>query len=122
MSVIFAAPPEGDALERQAERELRRLRIGGTLDGFRYLTTAVAMTVRNPEAIRWVTKGLYIEVAQRHRTTPARVERSIRTAIRMCWERGGRETLDQMAGYHLPQRPTASELIDLVAAHIRDTV
>ncbi len=119
---IITPPQENnqEELELRVENELRRLHISGTLDGFHYLAAAVAMTVRDPEAIRWVTKGLYIEVAQRHHTTPARVERSIRTAIRVCWERGGWKTLDQMAGYHLTQRPTASELIDLVAAYIRN--
>lgn len=112
--------PEGDGLlEQQVERLLRSLHIGGTLHGLDYLTYAIAKTVRDPGATRYITKELYPEIAKYFDTTPSRVERAIRTAVAYSWKHAKRETLNEVAGYHLTQRPTNSEFIDFAAAHLR---
>ncbi len=61
----------------------------------------------------------YIEIAQHYQTTSSRVERSIGTAIQSARIRGVWGTLDQIAGYHLTERPSNSAFIDLMAAYIR---
>lgn len=121
MIIAYDFLPQHDEaeLERMAELQLRRLHISGKLTGLRYLSFAVARAIKNPEATCWITKELYFDIAHRYATTPSRVERSIRTAIKTCWSWGGQEALDQMAGYHLSQRPSATEFIDLVAAYLR---
>ncbi len=120
VNITFEFPPDQrEALERQAEKLLRQLRLNGKLDGFRYLVYAVASAVMNPDATRWITKGLYFDIADRFDATPSQVEKSIRLAIKQSWDRDGREPLDKIAGYHLVQRPTNSEFIDLAAAQIR---
>lgn len=121
MNTTYAlSVPEGDGLlEQQVERLLRSLHIGGTLCGLQYLTYAIAKTVRDPEATRYITKELYPEIAHRLNTSTSRVERGIRTAVTYSWKHAPREVLDEVAGYHLTQRPTNSEFIDFAAAHFR---
>lgn len=107
------------ALTQEVEKELRRLRISGTLKGLQYLVWAVSQAVQEPEIVQYVTKGVYNVLAERYKIERPQIERTIRTAVKYSWENGGRDALDQMAGYHLEKRPTNSEFIDLVAAHIR---
>lgn len=110
--------PSKDALEDIIEQQLRLLRIKGNLKGLRYHTRAIASTICQPDLTISMTRDLYPLVADRCRATAHGVERAMRTAVKACWERGGRETLDQMAGYHLTERPTNAEFIDLVANYI----
>ncbi len=120
--LILLTPPTREELEleRLAENVLRRFRIGGNLDGFHFLVTAVAKTVKDPMLASGVTKTLYIEIAKRYGVTPSQVERSMRTAINACWMRGGYEELNKVAGYRITERPTNAEFIDLIAAYIRN--
>lgn len=120
--LILLTPPTREELEleRRAKNVLRRFRIGGNLDGFYFLSTAIAKTVKNSMLANGVTKGLYIEIAKRYGVTPGQVERSMRTAITACWMRGGHEELNRVAGYRVVERPTNAEFIDLVAAYIRN--
>jgi len=108
-----------EQLEHLAEDLLRRMHMSGTLDGFRYLIHAIAKTTWNPAAIRWITKELYWDIADRYDVTPSRVERSIRNAIDLSWKLGGRDTMEEIAGHPLTRRPTSSQLIDMAAAYIR---
>lgn len=110
--------PSQDALEATIEQQLRLLRITGNLKGLRYHTNAIASAIRRPDLTISMTRDLYPLVADRCRATVSGVERAMRTAVKACWERGGRETLDQMAGYHLTERPTNAEFIDLIANYI----
>lgn len=121
MPITFAPVPEWlqDELSDLVEQALRRLKIPTKLDGLAYLTFAIAETIQKPENVRYITKELYPTVAKRHNTSASCVERGMRTAIQAAWKRGGRETLDEMAGYHLIERPTNSEFIALVANYIR---
>ncbi len=118
--LIYEPAPEWlqDQLPDHVERVLRGLHITGKLDGLRYLVYAVSATVRDPDSTRYITKELYPEIGKHFGVTAAAAERAMRTAIEASWNRGGRETLDRMAGYHLDQRPTNSEFIDIVAAYI----
>ncbi len=108
-----------NGLDLRIETILRSLQMDGTLDGMHYLTHAIHAAVLDPTTTRRITKSLYIDTARYFGTEPGRVERSCRTAIRICWDCGGREELDQMAGYHLIKRPTNSRFIDIISAYIR---
>lgn len=105
-------------LQIQSEQTLRRLRITGKLKGLWFLIHAITATVRDPRRTELITKDLYPEIAQAFHTTPSRVERSIRTAITVCWKEG-RAELEEIAGGPLTKRPTNTEFIDLVATYIR---
>lgn len=125
MSITFEPVPEWlqDELDQMVEYELLRLDIPRKLDGFRYLTRAIARTIQEPDYIDRITKRLYPEVARSFNTNKTNVERCMRNAIKKCWDSkaGGREMLDQMAESHLIKHPTNSEFIALVAGYIRRT-
>ena len=120
MPISIAPTPEWlqDELGEYVERVLRSLHISGKLGGLKYLVYAVIATVRDPDSTRSITKELYPEIGKHFGVTAAAADRAMRTAIQAGWERGGRETLDKMAGFHLTERPTNSEFLDIVAAYI----
>lgn len=101
------------------EKELRRLRIAGNLVGHYYLSYAVLRVVQDPRRLMLITKDLYREIGRCHGASVGAVDRSIRTAIKICWERGGRDVLEEMAGMKLEKRPSPTEFMDIVADHIR---
>ena len=117
----FESEPDSISLEHFVDRTLLRLRVNPALSGFRYLSYVLVEVVQGRTTTELITKDLYPKAAKHFGTRSARVERSIRTAVATSWRNGGRNELDQMAGYHLVKRPTNSEFINLVAIHIRHT-
>ena len=80
------------------------------------------ITVENMDVINSVTKVLYPEVAKRFHTTPSRVERAIRHAIEVAWDRGDLETLQRFFGYTVSNakgKPTNSEFIAMIADRLQ---
>lgn len=80
------------------------------------------MSVEDPEMLGSITKVLYPTIARKNQTTASRVERAIRHAIEVAWNRGRMETLDAMFGYTINTgkgKPTNSEFIALIADKIR---
>ena len=124
MPTLYEPLPEWlqDSLTEQVELELLRLHISRTMSGYHYAAYGVAQVIQSPEIINGLTKELYPEIAKQFQVRPANVERSIRVAIRACWERGGREALDEMAGIHLTKRPTNSAFLTIVADYIRPRI
>ena len=79
------------------------------------------MAVKDMEVINAVTKVLYPAVARKFSTTPSRVERAIRHAIEVAWDRGDLETLQKFFGYtvsNIKGKPTNSEFIAMIADRI----
>lgn len=88
------------------------------IKGYQYLREAIMITVNDMDVINAVTKVLYPEVAKRFNTTPSRVERAIRHAIEVAWDRGDLETLQKYFGYTVSNtkgKPTNSEFIAMIA-------
>ena len=88
------------------------------LKGYRYVRAAVLMAEEDMKVVGSVTKLLYPEIAKRYNTTDGKVERAIRNAIEISWERGNRRTFDRMFGYCMESgqgRPTNSEYIAAIA-------
>lgn len=80
------------------------------------------IAVQDMEVINAVTKVLYPEVAKRFNTTPSRVERAIRHAIEVAWDRGDLETLQKYFGYTVNStkgKPTNSEFIAMIADRLQ---
>ena len=80
------------------------------------------MSVKDMDRLGSITKTLYPEIAKKYETTPSRVERAIRHAIEVAWNRGRMETLDALFGYTINTgkgKPTNSEFIALIADKIR---
>jgi len=88
------------------------------IKGYQYLREAILLTINNMDMINAVTKVLYPEVAKKFKTTPSRVERAIRHAIEVAWDRGDIEVLQKFFGYtvsNIKGKPTNSEFIAMIA-------
>ena len=88
------------------------------IKGYQYLRYAIILAVKDMEIINAVTKVLYPAVADHFGTTPSRVERAIRHAIEVAWDRGDLETLQRYFGYTVSNakgKPTNSEFIAMIA-------
>ena len=91
------------------------------IKGYQYLREAIILTIRDMDMINAVTKVLYPEVARKFATTPSRVERAIRHAIEVAWDRGDIEVLHKFFGYTVSTikvKPTNSEFIAMIADHL----
>lgn len=99
---------------------IRSLGISGTHLGYYYLETALGLVLEDRSRLLMISKSLYPEVARRHGTTISCVERDIRTAVTICWARGDRERLHQMAGYRLPSKPTNGQFLDILALYLQE--
>ena len=88
------------------------------IKGYQYLREAILIAVNDMEVINAITKVLYPQVAKTFATTPSRVERAIRHAIEVAWDRGDLDTLQRFFGYTVSNtkgKPTHSEFIALIA-------
>lgn len=88
------------------------------IKGYQYLREAIMIAVQDMDVINAITKVLYPQVAKTFATTPSRVERAIRHAIEVAWDRGDLETLQRFFGYTVSNtkgKPTNSEFIALIA-------
>ena len=123
-------PPRAPAPPSRAESTLEavvtdiihEIGVPAHIKGYQYLREAILLTIRDMEAINAVTKVLYHEVARKFNTTPSRVERAIRHAIEVAWDRGDVETLQKYFGYTvsgIKGKPTNSEFIAMIADHLR---
>ena len=109
-------------LEAEVTAILHEVGVPAHIKGYQYLREAIIIVVQNMDAINAVTKVLYPEVAKRFNTTPSRVERAIRHAIEVAWDRGDLETLQGYFGYTVNSakgKPTNSEFIAMIADRIR---
>ena len=80
------------------------------------------MTINDMDVINAITKVLYPTIAKRYNTTSSRVERAIRHAIEVAWDRGDIEVLQSYFGYtvsNIKGKPTNSEFISMIADRIR---
>ena len=101
---------------------LLKLGVPDKLIGHRYLVTAIALTVNDPTTVDSMTKGLYPAVAGQHGTNEPAVERAIRHAIEVAWDRGDLDTLQRFFGYTVSNtkgKPTNGEFIARVANVVR---
>ena len=101
---------------------IHQLGVPAHIKGYQYLREAIMMSVEDSEMMGSITKILYPTIAKKYRTTASRVERAIRHAIEVAWNRGRMETLDDMFGYTINTgkgKPTNSEFIALIADKIR---
>ena len=111
-----------ETLEAQISRILHTIGIPAHIKGYAYLRSAIIMAVEDPDVINYVTKSLYPSVAKSHQTAASRVERAIRHAIEIAWDRGDVETLNRLFGYTISRqrgKPTNSEFIAMIADKLR---
>ena len=113
--------PSGN-VEVLATSMLCKLGVPAHVKGYHYLREAILMVVKDPDAIGAITKIIYPEVAKKFRSTSTRVERAIRHAIEITWERGDTELLRKFFGCSVSSicsKPTNSAFIALAADRIK---
>ncbi|MBD8960183.1 MAG: sporulation transcription factor Spo0A [Clostridiales bacterium] len=109
-------------LETQVTQIIHQIGVPAHIKGYQYLRTAILMTISDSEIINSVTKVLYPSVAKKYSTTTSRVERAIRHAIEVAWDRGDVDTLNSYFGYTIQNnrgKPTNSEFIAMIADNLR---
>lgn len=114
-------PEQGD-LEIAITNIIHEVGVPAHIKGYQYLRDAINMVVEDMDLLSAVTKELYPAIAQRNNTTPSRVERAIRHAIEVAWNRGKIETIDSLFGYTVHNdkgKPTNSEFIAIIADKLR---
>ncbi|NLN14984.1 MAG: sporulation transcription factor Spo0A [Tissierellia bacterium] len=116
-----AASKERD-LEGRITQIIQEIGIPAHIKGYQYIREAINMVIEDMDYLGAVTKELYPAVAAKFNTTPSRVERAIRHAIEVAWNRGKIETLNKIFGYTVSNskgKPTNSEFIALIADKLR---
>ena len=120
---VSTAAPEPKAadnasLESVVTDVIHEIGVPAHIKGYQYLREAIMIAVQDMDVINAITKVLYPQVAKTFATTPSRVERAIRHAIEVAWDRGDLETLQRFFGYTVSNtkgKPTNSEFIALIA-------
>ncbi len=101
---------------------LHELGIPSHIKGYGYIREAVSIIFKNPEIIGGITKELYPELASKFNTTVSRVERAIRHAIEVSWNRGNLDFMEELFGYSVDidkAKPTNSEFMVTIADKLR---
>ena len=109
-------------METQITKIIHQIGVPAHIKGYQYLRTAILLTVNDGDIINSVTKILYPTVAKQYQTTTSRVERAIRHAIEVAWDRGDIDTLNSYFGYTIQTnrgKPTNSEFIAMIADNLR---
>ena len=109
-------------LEAMVTEIIHEIGVPAHIKGYQYLREAIKLAVNDMEVINAITKVLYPQVAKTFSTTPSRVERAIRHAIEVAWDRGDLEVLQRFFGYTVSNtkgKPTNSEFIALIADRLQ---
>ena len=106
------------SIESMVTGIIHEIGVPAHIKGYQYLREAIILAVEDMDVINAITKVLYPQVAKTFQTTPSRVERAIRHAIEVAWDRGDLDTLQRFFGYTVSNtkgKPTNSEFIALIA-------
>ena len=109
-------------MEAQVTKIIHQIGVPAHIKGYQYLRCAILMAIDDEDIINSVTKVLYPSVAKKYQTTTSRVERAIRHAIEVAWDRGDVDTLNSYFGYTIQNsrgKPTNSEFIAMIADNLR---
>ncbi len=112
----------GSTLEMQVTEIIHQIGVPAHIKGYQYLRDSIMMAIEDEEIINAVTKRLYPSVAKKHATTSSRVERAIRHAIEVAWDRGDVDVLNSYFGYTIHTgrgKPTNSEFIAMISDRFR---
>ena len=111
-----------NSLQISISKILHELGVPSHIKGYQYIREAIAILYEKPEVVGGITKELYPEIANRFETTVSRVERAIRHAIEVSWNRGNWDLMEEIFGHSVDidkAKPTNSEFIVTVADKLR---
>jgi len=109
-------------MDQEVTNIIREIGIPAHIKGYQYLRDAIMMIVAEIEMLGAVTKVLYPTIANKYATTPSRVERAIRHAIEVAWNRGNIDMIHKLFGYTIKfdkGKPTNSEFMAMIADKLR---
>lgn len=109
-------------LEAKVTAEIRALGIPAHIKGYQYIREGIILALEDEDMLDYITKFLYPTIAKKYNTTAGSVERAIRHAIGVAWERGNREAIIELYGYAYcdkRERPTNSEFLSLIVDKLR---
>lgn len=109
-------------LQQAITNLLHSLGMPSHIKGYSYIRDSINLMYNKPSMLGAITKELYPEIANMYDTTSSRVERAIRHAIEVAWNRGNTDTLNDLFGYTIncgKGKPTNSEFIALISDKIR---
>ena len=115
---LHSTKPGHTNIETMVTNIIHEIGVPAHIKGYQYLREAIMIAVNDMDVINAITKVLYPQVAKTFQTTPSRVERAIRHAIEVAWDRGDLDTLQRFFGYTVSNtkgKPTNSEFIALIA-------
>lgn len=119
-----SADVQGADLDLIISDIMHQIGVPAHIKGYQYLRSAIKLSVEDSEMMSSVTKLLYPTVAKMHGTTASRVERAIRHAIEVAWDRGDVDVLSSYFGYTIQSqrgKPTNSEFIAMIADKLKLT-
>ena len=109
-------------LQISITKTLHELGVPSHIKGYQYIREGITLVYQHPEIIGGITKELYPEIAKKYNSTISRVERSIRHAIEVSWNRGNWDLMEDIFGHSVDidkAKPTNSEFIVTIADKIR---
>ena len=109
-------------LEALVTNIIHEVGVPAHIKGYQYLRDGIIMVIEDTQVLNQITKQLYPDLAKKHKTTPSRVERAIRHAIEVAWNRGQVEVVQSIFGYTIDAnkgKPTNSEFIAMIADKLR---
>ena len=119
---IQNAKSKENNLEALVTNVIHEVGVPAHIKGYQYLRDGIIMVVEDMDVLNQITKQLYPDLAKKHKTTPSRVERAIRHAIEVAWNRGEINTIENIFGYTVNAnkgKPTNSEFIAMIGDKIR---
>mgnify|MGYP001027928933 CR=1 FL=1 len=122
VSSISISPASPKNLEVEVTKVIHEIGVPAHVKGYQYLRDAIMLVVEEINYLGAVTKELYPTIAQKYDTTPSRVERAIRHAIELAWDRGDLDKINKFFGYTISGekgKPTNSEFIAIIADRLR---
>lgn len=121
-NALSSTPQSEGSLEMRVTEIIHQIGVPAHIKGYQYLRDAIIMAINDDDIINAVTKRLYPAVAKKHGTTSSRVERAIRHAIEVAWDRGDVDVLNSYFGYTIHNgrgKPTNSEFIAMISDRFR---
>ena len=109
-------------IENDVTEIIREIGIPAHIKGYQYIREGIIMAVNDSNMLNYITKLLYPSIAKKYKTTSSSVERAIRHAIEVAWNRGKIEVIEELFGYTVSAgkgKPTNSEFIALIADKLR---
>lgn len=111
-----------ESVKEKITKMIQEIGVPAHIKGYRYIRTGIEYCVENDAVLGSVTKILYPKIAEEYKTTPSRVERAIRHAIEVAWDRGDVDVLNSYFGFTIKSnkgKPTNSEFIAMLADKIK---